>query len=59
MDQLISVIITGVIVLAIVASIIAVVFYKSRKNFREQKSFERGLKMVPLKIHLPPPSSSP
>ncbi len=54
---MISVIITGVIVLAIVASIIAVVFYKSRKNFREQKSFERGLKMVPLKIHLPPPSS--
>ena len=57
MDQLISVLITGVIIISIIASVIAVVFYKSRKNFREQKSFERGLKMIPLKIHLPPPSS--
>ncbi|HTE58546.1 MAG TPA: type IV secretory system conjugative DNA transfer family protein [Verrucomicrobiae bacterium] len=27
-----------------------------RKIFREQKNFERGLKMVPLYIHLPPQS---
>jgi hypothetical protein len=27
-----------------------------RKLFREQKNYERGLKMVPLLIHLPPPS---
>jgi len=27
-----------------------------RKMFREQKNYERGLKMVPLLIHLPPPS---
>jgi hypothetical protein len=27
-----------------------------QKMFREQKNFERGLKMIPLLIHLPPPS---
>ena len=31
-----------------------VVFFQIRKTFREQKNFERGLKMVPLLIHLPP-----
>jgi hypothetical protein len=30
------------------------VFVQVRKVFREQKNFERGLKMVPLFIHLPP-----
>ncbi len=29
-------------------------FLHSRKLLREQKNFERGLKMVPLLIHLPP-----
>lgn len=32
------------------------VFLHSRKVLREQKNFERGLKMVPLLIHLPPTS---
>jgi hypothetical protein len=27
-----------------------------RRMYREQKNFERGLKMMPLLIHLPPPS---
>ncbi|MDZ7785784.1 MAG: ATP-binding protein [Candidatus Saccharibacteria bacterium] len=31
-------------------------FIIARKSLREQKNFERGLKMVPLKIHLPPQS---
>lgn len=31
-----------------------IVFIQVRKVFREQKNFERGLKMVPLFIHLPP-----
>jgi hypothetical protein len=30
------------------------VFWQVRKAFRVQKNFERGLKMVPLLIHLPP-----
>lgn len=33
-----------------------IIFFQSRKVLREQKNFERGLKMVPLLIHLPPPS---
>jgi hypothetical protein len=31
-------------------------YFHSRKILREQKNYERGLKMVPLLIHLPPPS---
>lgn len=34
----------------------AIVFMRARSIFREQKNYERGLKMVPLLIHLPPPS---
>lgn len=33
-----------------------VLFFHSRKLLREQKNYERGLKMVPLLIHLPPQS---
>lgn len=33
-----------------------IVFLQARKVFREQKNYERGLKMVPVLIHLPPPS---
>jgi hypothetical protein len=33
-----------------------VIFLQSQRTFREQKNYERGLKMVPLFIHLPPPS---
>ena len=33
-----------------------VVYTQVRKRIREQKNYERGLKMVPLLIHLPPPS---
>jgi len=41
----------------ITAAIVApIIFLHSRKVLREQKNFERGLKMVPLLIHLPPPS---
>ncbi len=33
-----------------------IIFFHARRILREQKNFERGLKMVPLLIHLPPPS---
>ena len=33
-----------------------IAFVQSRKVLREQKNYERGLKMVTLLIHLPPPS---
>ncbi len=47
-------ILASLLVLALVAS--PLVYFQVRKVFREQKNFERGLKMVPLQIHLPPPS---
>lgn len=33
-----------------------IIYLQARRNFREQKNYERGLKIVPLFIHLPPPS---
>lgn len=45
-----------IIFLAIAAGIAAVVFLQIRKSTREAKLLERGLKMVPMLIHLPPPS---
>lgn len=56
MDGLIGVIVIGAVVAAVIAAIIAIIFMQSRKSFREQKNYERGLKMVPLMIHLPPAS---
>lgn len=45
------------LILVILALIIVpIVFLQARKSFREQKNYERGLKIVPLYIHLPPPS---
>ena len=42
--------------LFLVLIVAPVVYFQSRKILREQKNFERGLKMVTLLIHLPPPS---
>jgi len=41
-----------VLLLALIGA--PIIFIQVRKVFREQKNFERGLKMVPLLIHLPP-----
>jgi hypothetical protein len=46
-----------IVILLIIAGIAApIVYAQARRTFREQKNYERGLKMVPLFIHLPPPS---
>ena len=45
---------TLVILLVLVGVAGPIIFLQVRKVFREQKDFERGLKMVPLLIHLPP-----
>ncbi|MDB5168652.1 MAG: hypothetical protein JWO41_8 [Candidatus Saccharibacteria bacterium] len=45
----------GIIFLFIIVAA-PIIFFQARKNFREQKNYERGLKIVPLLIHLPPPS---
>src|SRR5882757_1956393 len=44
------------IFLAVAGAVGWLVFFRVRLIAREHKSFERGLKMVPLMIHLPPPS---
>lgn len=52
-----STLITMLVILVVVGLIGGlIVFLHSRKLLREQKNFERGLKMVPLLIHLPPMS---
>ena len=43
-------------IVLIVAASGAFAYIYIRRLFREQKNYERGLKMVPLLIHLPPPS---
>lgn len=51
MSILLSVVVA---MLALVGAVGLVMYFQSRKLLREQKNFERGLKMVPLLIHLPP-----
>ena len=52
-----SVIISMLVIILILGLISApIIYFLVRKTFREQKNFERGLKMVPLLIHLPPSS---
>lgn len=53
MPALIAVVV-GILFLALIAG--PVLFFHSRRILREQKDYERSLKMVSLLIHLPPPS---
>ncbi len=53
MAPIIFILVSFLATLAVVAPII---YFHARKILREQKNYERGLKMVPLLIHLPPPS---
>ncbi len=47
----------GVVTLAtLILGASIVIFLQYQKNLREAKNFERGLKMVPMIIHLPPTS---
>lgn len=51
-----ALIIVALIILTILFSVGPLIFIRIRDDRREQKNYERGLKMVPLLIHLPPPS---
>ncbi|HET7637440.1 MAG TPA: hypothetical protein VFK47_01745, partial [Ktedonobacteraceae bacterium] len=53
---MIAFIVVVFLMLAVVAVIVPVVIMQTRKVQQEEKAFERGLKMVPLLIHLPPQS---
>ena len=46
-----------IFVFIFLGSVVAIfIFMQYRKTLREAKNYERGLKMIPLLIHLPPPS---
>ena len=50
-------VIFSIFVLVVLAAMIGgIVFLQYQKTLREAKNYERGLKMVPLLIHLPPSS---
>jgi hypothetical protein len=52
----VSVFIGLFLVVALVATAAVVAFLMYRRTLREAKNYERGLKMVPILIHLPPAS---
>lgn len=54
---MLGIIITIVIVLLAAAGVGGFAFMQYRRVLREAKNYERGLKMVPLYIHIPPISS--
>ena len=54
---MLTVIITVLVVSVLLASVGLVVYFQYRRVLREAKNYERGLKMVPLYIHIPPISS--
>lgn len=54
---MLAIIITTVIILLALAGIGGFAFMQYRKVLREAKNYERGLKMVPMYIHIPPISS--
>lgn len=53
---MIGIIVGIIIVVGLVLGIVWVSYMQYRKILREAKNYERGLKMVPLLIHLPPSS---
>ncbi len=53
---MVNLIIGIVIVGVVLAAILYGVYWQYRKVLREAKNYERGLKMIPMLIHLPPSS---
>lgn len=53
---MLDVIIVIIVVLVIAGGVVGFFYWQYRKVLREAKNYERGLKMVPLLIHIPPAS---
>lgn len=53
---MITAIVSGFFVIVILSVLGFFVFFQYQKTLREAKNYERGLKMVPMIIHLPPSS---
>jgi hypothetical protein len=56
MSDLMQKLVVVLIIVAFVAIIGTIIYMVWRNKFREAKNVERGLKMVPMRIHLPPMS---
>jgi len=54
MTSIIGFLITAFTILVIVMVVSLFIFSQYRKTLREAKNYERGLKMVPMYIHIPP-----
>lgn len=54
---MLTIFITVIIILVLVVSAAAFGYYQYRRVLREAKNYERGLKMVPMYIHIPPMSA--
>ena len=53
---MINTVITILVISIVVALLLGFIFLQYRNVLREAKNYERGLKMVPLYIHIPPSS---
>lgn len=51
-----GVLIAAFVTISVVSGLIIIIFLQYKKTLREAKNYERGLKMVPMFIHLPPSS---
>ncbi len=56
MSKFISIFIFILVTVLVSTTVGFVIWFYYRKTIQEAKNYERGLKMVPLRIHLPPPS---
>ena len=45
-----------ILIVAVIATVMTIAFLVYRQTLRDAKNYERGLKMVPMLIHLPPAS---
>lgn len=54
---MVAIIVTVLLVGTVAAILGYVLFSEYQKTIREAKNYERGLKMIPLRIHLPPSST--
>lgn len=55
-DSIVVTVLAVLIALGLIATIVILIFTALRKGAREQKNYERALKMVQLRIQLPPSS---
>ncbi len=53
---MIGFIVTMVVIIIVGAAVAVIVYLQYKRSLREAKKYERGLKMIPMYIHIPPSS---